>query len=100
MKFYICLNFRLICTFKSNHTASRPDILQNAQVPVWSNRECQDSYDKQKKSQTIRPTQMCAGKKMGGVDSCWVILFGFIQFEMHFKCIIFFYQIQKNYVRI
>lgn len=47
-------------------------MLQNAEVHVWSNRECQASYDKQKKVQTIQPTQMCAGEKSGGVDACWV----------------------------
>lgn len=53
-------------------TGSRPDILQNAEVRVWSNTECQASFDEQKKIQKIQPTQMCAGKKVGGVDACWV----------------------------
>lgn len=51
---------------------NRPDVLQHAEVQVWSNRECQASFDEQNKAQTIRPTQMCAGRKMGGVDACWV----------------------------
>lgn len=59
--------------FDVSHTANRPDVLQNAEVQVWSNQECQESYNKQKKPQTIQSTQMCAGKKIGGgVDSCWV----------------------------
>lgn len=61
---------------------NRPDILQNANVQVWSNRECQASYNQQKKTQTIQSTQMCAGKKDGGIDACWVsaIFYGSIEF--------------------
>ncbi|XP_031622055.1 trypsin-1-like isoform X2 [Contarinia nasturtii] len=50
---------------------TRPDILQIAEVRVWSNYECQASFDQQKKMKTIQSTQMCAGKRSGGVDACW-----------------------------
>lgn len=52
-------------------TGNRPDVLQNAQVRVWSNRDCQTSFDNEKKVQKIQSTQMCAGKKTGGIDACW-----------------------------
>lgn len=56
---------------KSKNSGTRPDILQNAQVRVWSNSDCQASFDNEKKTQKIQSTQMCAGKRAGGVDACW-----------------------------
>lgn len=55
----------------NENSGVRPDVLQNAQVKVWSNSECQASFDSEKKTQKIQSTQMCAGKKTGGVDACW-----------------------------
>lgn len=75
--------------FHSTLKGNRPDVLQHAEVNVWSNRECQASYDRQNKDQTIWPTQMCAGRKIGGVDACWVsiwFLYACCIFQWTFNC--------------
>ncbi|KAF2343702.1 Serine proteases trypsin domain, partial [Trinorchestia longiramus] len=41
--------------------------LQEVTIPVWSNEDCDDTYE-----QTIVDTVMCAGAKTGGKDSCQV----------------------------
>lgn len=50
----------------------KPDILQTANVPVWKNSDCQNSFDELMSNKQISETQLCAGIKSGGVDSCWV----------------------------
>lgn len=50
----------------------KPDVLQTANVPVWKNSDCQNSFDQLMSNKQISETQLCAGIKSGGVDSCWV----------------------------
>lgn len=50
----------------------RSDKLRKASVQIWSNSECEKSFRENGKADySIRETQMCAGFKNGGVDSCW-----------------------------
>lgn len=39
--------------------------LQEVTIPVWNNKDCDDTYE-----QTIVDTVLCAGAKTGGKDSC------------------------------
>lgn len=41
--------------------------LQEVTIPVWTNEDCDDTYE-----QTIVDTVLCAGAKQGGKDSCQV----------------------------
>jgi hypothetical protein len=50
--------------------AEKPDILQKAQLPVWDNNDCQQSYASFNKAFVITERQICAGGK-NGVDSCY-----------------------------
>lgn len=50
---------------------NKPEILQKAAVTVISNAECQKSYQANNRENVISATQMCAGRKEGGVDACW-----------------------------
>lgn len=50
----------------------RPDKLRKASVEIWRNKECERSFrDNGRADYSILETQMCAGLKNGGVDSCW-----------------------------
>jgi serine protease 27 len=49
----------------------KPNVLQTVDVPVWQNEECQKSYKDLMKTNKISESQMCAGGRDGGVDSCW-----------------------------
>ncbi|CRL07272.1 CLUMA_CG020251, isoform A [Clunio marinus] len=49
----------------------KPNVLQTADVPIWSNEECQKSYKNLMKTNQISDKQMCAGARNGGIDSCW-----------------------------
>lgn len=49
----------------------RPDVLQQASVEFWDNGKCTDSFRSQQKQIEITPTQLCAGKAAGGIDSCF-----------------------------
>lgn len=42
-----------------------PDILKVAEVPIWSNSDCQRAVGR-----NIRNDQLCAGLRTGGVDTC------------------------------
>lgn len=67
--FFHCLAF---CYVFNQFAENRADVLQKAEVKVWTNEDCQTSFSLQKKAQKIQPTQMCAGRKIGGIDACWV----------------------------
>lgn len=71
-------SFSYLLSYFFQFVANRPDVLQNAKVRVWSNSECQNSFDKENKKQKIQPTQMCAGEKVGGIDACWVSITHFL----------------------
>lgn len=50
----------------------RADKLRKASVQVWNNKECERSFQENGKTgYSIMETQMCAGFKNGGIDSCW-----------------------------
>ena len=49
----------------------RADKLQKAKVKVWNNENCQQSFRDVGKKNVISKSQMCAGYKNGGIDSCW-----------------------------
>ncbi|KAL5290535.1 hypothetical protein ACFFRR_010107 [Megaselia abdita] len=50
----------------------RSDKLRKASVSIWSNKECERSFHENGRTDyNIKDTQMCAGFKNGGVDSCW-----------------------------
>lgn len=57
-----------------NLQGDRSDILKKVSLDVWNNKECQSSYAANNKKNIIRDTQLCAGKKNGGEDSCWVCI--------------------------
>jgi trypsin len=45
---------------------SRPDVLQEAQVPIVTPQECKNSYG----SSRITDKMLCAGLSQGGIDTC------------------------------
>ena len=45
---------------------SQPQILQEAQVPIVTRRECRKSYGNSR----ITDRMLCAGYSKGGIDSC------------------------------
>lgn len=49
----------------------RADTLQQASVEFWDNKDCAASFKSQNKTLDIAKSQLCAGKKVGGIDSCW-----------------------------
>ncbi|XP_032518942.2 trypsin-1-like [Danaus plexippus] len=49
----------------------RPNVLQKTEVTVVENGECNSWYESQGSKVRIIATQMCAGYKQGGRDSCW-----------------------------
>ncbi|XP_055384266.1 trypsin-4-like [Condylostylus longicornis] len=49
----------------------RSDILQKANVRVWNNVLCQQSFANNHKKNIILETHLCAGYENGGIDSCW-----------------------------
>lgn len=59
-------------TNEDQQIGQRADILQKASVEIWNNAKCQESFNIHDKRHTIGKTQLCAGKKIGGIDSCWV----------------------------
>lgn len=42
-------------------------VLRKVQLPVWSNKDCDDAYDS-----PIRDSMVCAGFPQGGKDACQV----------------------------
>lgn len=46
----------------------KPNILQQANVPIWDNDECQSSYKNLFKTNKISENQLCAGGRDGGLD--------------------------------
>jgi serine protease 27 len=59
-------------THENFNVGIKPNILQTADVPVWENDECQNSYRELNKPHRITENQICAGGRDGGVDSCWM----------------------------
>lgn len=52
---------------------SRPEFLRKAEVKVWSNDDCEQSYRRNSQSQMyIIPGQLCAGYSEGKIDACMV----------------------------
>lgn len=50
----------------------RSDTLRKAAVQIWNNKECEMSFHRNGRTDyNILDTQMCAGLKSGGIDSCW-----------------------------
>ncbi|KAL9694467.1 hypothetical protein quinque_013752 [Culex quinquefasciatus] len=49
----------------------KPDTLQRAVVDVFRNEDCEAFYRDGNRPRTIANTQLCAGKRTGGIDSCW-----------------------------
>lgn len=64
-------------------TGNRADTLQKANVKVWNNQECQALFEQMQKKRKINPSQMCAGKKAGGIDACWADSGGPMIFDNH-----------------
>lgn len=58
-------------TNEDQNKGDRADNLQQASVEFWDNSKCTDSFRNQKKQIEISPSQVCAGKATGGVDSCF-----------------------------
>lgn len=58
-------------TNEDQSTGLRADILQKASVEVWQNDICEASYKSLNKPHRISNSQLCAGYKAGGIDSCW-----------------------------
>ncbi|XP_055584880.1 trypsin-1-like [Uranotaenia lowii] len=56
---------------ESQREGIKPDILQRAVVDVFRNEDCEGFYRDGNRPKTIAITQLCAGKRAGGVDSCW-----------------------------
>ncbi|XP_065161396.1 testisin-like isoform X1 [Atheta coriaria] len=56
-----------------NNTDSdkKTSILQKAKVAILNNDVCRSWYHSQGKKTKIDHTQLCAGRKEGGVDACW-----------------------------
>lgn len=51
----------------------RANVLRKANVRVWDNDQCQQSYRKYAKLQTnVTEGQLCAGYEKGQIDACWV----------------------------
>lgn len=50
----------------------RADKLRKASVQIWNNKECERSFHENGKTEySILDSQLCAGYKSGGIDSCW-----------------------------
>lgn len=58
-------------TNEDQNIGDRADQLQQATVEFWDNNKCTESFRSQKKLIEIAPTQVCAGKVAGGIDSCF-----------------------------
>ncbi|XP_026756351.2 trypsin-1-like [Galleria mellonella] len=58
-------------TNEDRNIGSRPNILQKTDVRVVTNDQCNEWYQAQGSKIKVIPTQMCAGHKEGGRDSCW-----------------------------
>lgn len=56
---------------ESQKDGNKPDTLQRAKVDVFRNEDCEGLYRDGNRPRTIASTQLCAGKRTGGVDSCW-----------------------------
>ncbi|XP_055524358.1 trypsin-1 isoform X2 [Wyeomyia smithii] len=56
---------------ENQRDGNKPDTLQRAVVDVFQNEECEIFYRDGKRPRSIADTQLCAGKRTGGVDSCW-----------------------------
>ena len=46
----------------------KPNMLQTANVPIWTNDECRISYRSLKMSNKISDDHICAGGREGGLD--------------------------------
>ncbi|XP_067613379.1 transmembrane protease serine 2 isoform X2 [Eurosta solidaginis] len=59
-------------TNESQAEGHRADILKKVVVKIWNNKICEKSYKIYgRPSSLISETQLCAGFKNGGADSCW-----------------------------
>lgn len=58
-------------TNEDQNIGDRADQLQQATVEFWENSKCTDSFRRNQKQIEISPTQVCAGKAAGGIDSCF-----------------------------
>nr|XP_029707526.1 trypsin-1-like [Aedes albopictus] len=56
---------------ESQKDGDKPDTLQRAIVDVFRNEDCEGFYRDGNRPRAIARTQLCAGKRIGGVDSCW-----------------------------
>ncbi|XP_018795641.1 PREDICTED: trypsin-1 [Bactrocera latifrons] len=59
-------------TNENQEEGHKADILKKVTVKIWNNNSCEKSYKiNGKPSSIISDTQLCAGFKNGGADSCW-----------------------------
>ncbi|XP_011190157.1 trypsin-1 isoform X1 [Zeugodacus cucurbitae] len=59
-------------TNENQEEGQKADILKKVTVKIWNNHSCEKSYQiNGKPSSLISDTQLCAGLKNGGADSCW-----------------------------
>ncbi|EAT44028.1 AAEL004543-PA [Aedes aegypti] len=56
---------------ESQQDGDKSDTLQRAIVDVFRNEDCESFYRDGNRPRAIAKTQLCAGKRTGGVDSCW-----------------------------
>lgn len=60
-------------TNENQEEGHKADILKKVAVKIWNNNSCEKSYKiNGKPNSLISDTQLCAGFKSGGADSCWV----------------------------
>lgn len=71
-QWFVCVYFTLIFSLQG----LSPDTLQEVNVPVVGNNQCQCDY---RDKYTITENMICAGLREGGRDSCQVCLFFFLQ---------------------
>ncbi|XP_017480737.1 PREDICTED: transmembrane protease serine 9 [Rhagoletis zephyria] len=59
-------------TNENQEEGPKADVLKKVAVKIWNNNSCEKSYKLHGKSNSlISDTQLCAGLKNGGADSCW-----------------------------
>lgn len=60
-------------TDENQEEGHKADILKKVTVKIWNNTSCEKFYKiNGNPSSIISDTQLCAGFKNGGADSCWV----------------------------
>ncbi|XP_053956323.1 trypsin-2 [Anastrepha ludens] len=59
-------------TNENQEEGHKADVLKKVAVKIWNNNSCEKSYKLNgKPNSLISDTQLCAGYKNGGADSCW-----------------------------